>query len=128
MKSLRDFIIEQRVGAVQRKIRFDISIESTQHSIDRLNRKDAKGRAAYEPITFKEVQSVISKATEEMINELVANEMDVNEDRFVLQRKSDGLTIVGILETVGDELVFVVITLYRGGEFKVGPTQKIIKV
>ncbi len=93
-----------------------------------MNRKDKEGNAAYEPIDFKEVNSVISKATEEMIEELVKDEMDVNKDRFILQRESDGLTVVGIMNTKGDELKFTVITLYRGEEFRVGRDQKIIKV
>jgi hypothetical protein len=121
-------ISEKAEGHVTRKIRFDIDIESTEHAIERLNRKDASGKAAYEPIEFKEVNSVISKATEPMIKELVADEMDVDKDRFILQRKSDGLTVVGVMNNVKDNLKFVVITLYRGGDFRTGRDQKIIEV
>ena len=121
-------VYEEKVGHVQKKIKFDLDIESTNHSIERLNRKDATGNAAYEPISFKEVNSVISKATEEIIDDLVKDEMDINTDRFVLQRKEDGLTVVGVMQRKGDDLSFVVITLYRGEEFRVGRNQKIIKV
>tara|TARA_R110000796_G_scaffold34373_3_gene88835 strand:- start:1089 stop:1607 length:519 start_codon:yes stop_codon:yes gene_type:complete len=119
---------EKTEGHISRKIKFDIDIESTQHAIDRLNRKGADGKAAYEPITFKEVNAVISKATEEIIVQLVKDEMDVNKDSFILQRKSDGLTVVGKMNTNKGDLKFVVITLYRGAEFRIGANQTVIKV
>lgn len=128
MKSYHDILNEAKEGHVSRKIKFDIDIESTQHAIERLNRKDKEGKAAYEPIEFKEVNSVISKATEDIIDDLVKDEMDVNKDRFILQRQSDGLTVVGVMKSKGDSLQFVVITLYRGEEFRTGRNQKIIKV
>jgi hypothetical protein len=128
MKALNHFLNEKSEGRIIRKIKFDIDIESTSHAIERLNRKDKSGNAAYEPIDFKEVNSVIGKATPEMIDELVKDEMDVDKDRFVLQRESDGLTVVGIMNNVNDELKFVVITLFRGGDFRVGRDQTIIKV
>ena len=121
-------VTEGTEGRVIRKIQFDIDIESTAHAIDRLNRKDADGNAAYEPIDFKEVNAVISKATEDIIDELVNDRMDVNKDRFVLQRDSDGLTVVGVMNSVKDKLKFVVITLFRGDEFRTGKDQKIIIV
>lgn len=128
MKSYHDILNEKTEGHISRKIKFDIDIKSTTHAIDRLNRKDKQGKAAYEPVTFKEVNSVISKATTDMIKDLVNNDMDVNDDRFVLQRESDGLTVVGVIEKINNDLSFVVITLYRGSEFRVGRDQKIIKV
>ena len=128
MKSYREILNEKTEGHISRKIKFDIDIKSTTHAIDRLNRKDKQGKAAYEPVTFKEVNSVISKATTDMIKDLVNNDMDVNDDRFVLQRESDGLTVVGVIEKINNDLSFVVITLYRGAEFRVGRNQKIIKV
>tara|TARA_B110000444_G_C18789585_1_gene571774 strand:- start:988 stop:1374 length:387 start_codon:yes stop_codon:yes gene_type:complete len=128
MKSYREILNEKTEGHISRKIKFDIDIKSTTHAIDRLNRKDKQGKAAYEPVTFKEVNSVISKATTDMIKDLVNNDMDVNDDRFVLQRESDGLTVVGVIEKINNDLSFVVITLYRGSEFRVGRDQKIIKV
>jgi len=121
-------ISEKSEGRIIKKIKFDIDIRSTDHAIDRLNRKDKEGKSAYEPIDFKEVNSVISRATEEMISELVKDEMDINKDRFILQRKTDGLTVVGIMEYRKDLLYFVVITLFRGEDFRTGPNQKIIKV
>jgi hypothetical protein len=128
MKSYKEILNEKTEGHISRKIKFDIDIKSTTHAIDRLNRKDKQGKAAYEPVTFKEVNSVISKATTDMIKDLVNNDMDVNDDRFVLQRESDGLTVVGVIEKINNDLSFVVITLYRGSEFRVGRDQKIIKV
>tara|TARA_R110000772_G_scaffold168031_4_gene279784 strand:- start:254 stop:640 length:387 start_codon:yes stop_codon:yes gene_type:complete len=128
MKSYKEILNEKTEGHISRKIKFDIDIKSTTHAIDRLNRKDKQGKAAYEPITFKEVNSVISKATTDMIKDLVNNDMDVNDDKFVLQRESDGLTVVGVIEKINNDLSFVVITLYRGSEFRVGRDQKIIKV
>ena len=126
---IKESMNEKAEGHVSRKIKFDIDIESTNHAIERLNRKDKKGNAAYEPIEFKEVNSVISKATEDIIDDLVMDEMDVNKDRFILQRESDGLTVVGVMQTGRDgSLKFVVITLYRGEEFRTGRDQKIIKV
>jgi len=127
MKSYQDILNEKSEGKIVRKIKFDIDILSTTHAIERLNRKDKDGNAAYEPINFKEVNGVISKATEEIIDELVKDEMDIEKDRFILQRESDGLTVVGVMNVVKDELKFVVITLYRG-DFRVGANQKIIKI
>ena len=128
MKSYKEILNEKSEGHVSRKIKFDIDIESTTHAIERLNRKDKQGNSAYEPVTFKEVNSVISKATVDMINDLVYDTMDIGDDRFVLQRESDGLTVLGLMEKNGNDLSFVVITLYRGAEFRVGRNQKIIKV
>jgi len=128
MKNLNYFLNEGSQGRVIRKIKFDIDVQSSDHAIKRLNRKDEEGNAAYEPIDFKEVNSVIGKATPEIIDELVKDEMDIDKDRFVLQRESDGLTVVGVMNNVKDELKFVVITLYRGDEFRIGRDQKIIKV
>ena len=129
MKNLKYFLNEKQiVGHVQKKIKIDLDIISTNHAIERLNRKDTEGNAAYEPIEFKEVNGVISKATEEIIDDLVTDKMDVNKDRFVLQRKSDGLTVVGVMNSKGETLQFTVITLFRGDEFRTGKGQKIIKV
>tara|TARA_R110000737_G_scaffold208730_1_gene226649 strand:+ start:438 stop:824 length:387 start_codon:yes stop_codon:yes gene_type:complete len=128
MKDYNEFLNEKTEGHISRKIKFDIDIESTTHAIERLNRKGKDGKDAYEPITFKEVNAVISKATEEIITQLVKDEMDVNKDSFVLQRKSDGLTVVGKMNTIKDDFKFVVITLYRGAEFRIGKDQKIIEV
>ena len=128
MKDLNHFLNEKKEGHISRKLIFDIDIESTGHAIERLNRKTSDGKDAYEPVDFKEVNSVIGKATPQIIDDLVKDVMDLDKDRFVLQRKSDGLTVVGVMNNVNDELRFVVITLYRGGEFRVGKTQKIIKV
>jgi len=119
---------EKAEGHISRKIKFDIDIESTSHAIKRLNRKDEQGNSSYEPVTFKEVNSIISKATEILIRDLVNDTTDINKDRVILQREGDGLTVVGIMEKKGNELSFVVITLYRGAEFRVGRNQKIIKV
>lgn len=119
---------EKAEGHVSRKIKFDIDIESTTHAIERLTRKDKTGNSVYEPVTFKEVNAVISKATVAIINDLVDDNMDVNKDRFILRRESDGLTIVGVMEKNKNTLSFVVITLYRGADFRVGYSQKIIKV
>ena len=128
MKSYKEILNEKSEGHISRKIKFDIDIESTTHAIERLNRKDKQGNSAYEPVTFKEVNSVISKATVDMIKDLVDDTMDIGDDRFVLQIESDGLTVVGVMEKKGEDLSFVVITLYRGAEFRVGRNQKIIKV
>lgn len=128
MKKLDYFLNEKSEGRIIRKIKFDIDIESSNHAIERLNRKDEKGKAAYEPINFKEVNSVIGKATPTIIDKLVKDDYDVDKDRFVLQRKDDGLTVVGIMNKVNDELKFVVITLFRGADFRVGKDQEIIKV
>lgn len=128
MRGLEEFLNEKLEGRIQKKIRFDIDIVSTEHAIERLNRKDESGKAAYEPVSFKEVNSVVSKATETIIDDLVKDEMDIEKDRFVLQRKSDGLTVVGVMNKVKDELTFVVITLFRGADFRVGRDQKIIEV
>jgi hypothetical protein len=128
MRSYTEFLNEENIGQVQKKIKFVIDLVSTKHSIDRLNRKDKDGKQAYAPIEFKEVNSVINKATEEIINDLVRDEMDVEKDRFVLQRKEDGLTVVGVMNKNKEDLKFVVITLYRGNEFRTGKDQKIIIV
>ncbi len=128
-KHFNSEIYEKKEGHVSRKLKFDIDIESTNHAIDRLNRKDKDGKAAYDPIVFKEVNSVINKATPEIIDELVRDEKDINKDRFILQRISDGLTVVGSMNIGKDDsLNFVVITLYRGDEFRVGRNQSIIKI
>jgi len=128
MRKLETFLNENKEGQVSRKLQFTIDIVSTTHAIERLNRTDAEGKAAYEPIDFKEVNSIISKATPEIIDDLVKNKMDVNKDRFVLQRKEDGLTVVGVMNSIKDELKFVVITLFRGEDFRTGRDQKIITV
>jgi len=128
MKSYKQIMNEKAEGHISRKIKFDIDIESTSHAIKRLNRKDEQGNSSYEPVTFKEVNSIISKATEILIRDLVNDTTDINKDRVILQREGDGLTVVGIMEKKGNELSFVVITLYRGAEFRVGRNQKIIKV
>ena len=128
MKSYKQIMNEKSEGHISRKIKFDIDIESTSHAIKRLNRKDEQGNSSYEPVTFKEVNSIISKATEILIRDLVNDTIDINKDRVVLQKESDGLTVVGIMEKNGNDLSFVVITLYRGAEFRVGRNQKIIKV
>ena len=128
MNNLDYYLNEKKEGHITRKIQFDIDVESTGHAIERLNRKDAEGKAAYEPIEFKEVNSVIGKATPEIIDQLVKNEINVNKDRIIIQRKDDGLTVVGAMNKKKDELVFVVITLYRGDEFRLGKGQKPIYV
>lgn len=128
MKNLQYFLNEKTEGHIVRKIQFDIDILSTTHAIERLNRKDERGNAKYTPIDFKEVNSVISKATDVIIDKLVKDEYDINKDRFVLQRKDDGLTVVGVMNNVKGQLKFVVITLYRGKEFRTGYNQDIIEV
>jgi hypothetical protein len=128
MKHLCEIINEAKQGQVVKKIQFNIDIDASTHSIERLNRKDAEGNAKYEPISFKEINAMISKATPEIVYDLVNDRMDINKDRFVLQRKSDGLTAVGVMTNVKKELVFTVITVYRGAEFRVGREQKIIYV
>ena len=124
MRKLEHFLNEKIEGRVSKKMRFEIDINSTKHAIERLNRKDKDGNAAYEPIEFKEVNSVINKATPEIIDKLVKDKMDINKDRFILQRENDGLTVVGIMGENRDELVFTVITLFRGDSFRVSREQK----
>lgn len=128
MKNLQYFLNEKTEGTVVRNIEFSIDIISTKHAIERLNRKDERGNAKYTPIDFKEVNSVINNATDIIIDKLVKDEYDINKDRFVLQRKSDGLTVVGVMNNIKEQLKFVVITLYRGKEFRTGYDQDIIEV
>ena len=128
MNKLEHFLNETQQGHISRKIKFDIDVVSTQHAVERLNRKKEDGTNAYEPVEFKEVNSIINKATPDIIDDLVKDTMDINKDRFVLQRESDGLTVVGVMNNTKDKLSFVVITLFRGSHFKVGRDQKIIKV
>lgn len=130
MKSLNEHIIvlnERKQGTVKQYMTFEIDIEATKHAIDRQNRKDEEGNDAYEPVTADEVNDVIENATEEIIEDLVKNKINVDVDRLVLQREDDGLTVVGIMNNRNGKLVFVVITLYRGEEFRVARGQKIYK-
>lgn len=130
MKSLnehKESILEKKQGTVKQYMTFEVDIEATRHAIERQNRKDDDGNDAYEPIDEKEVNDVIENATEEIIEDLVKNKINVDVDRLVLQREDDGLTVVGIMNNRNGKLVFVVITLYRGEEFRVARGQKIYK-
>lgn len=125
MKSLFDVLNERKQGTVKTDIRFEIDIEATNHAIERQGRKTEDGEDAYEPITFDEVIDAIENSTEEIINDLVINKINVDVDRLVLQREDDGLTVVGVMNSNKGNLTFVVITLYRGDDFRVARGQKI---
>jgi hypothetical protein len=128
MKFLYEYLNERKQGTISKFMEFDIDIEATKHSIDRQNRKDDRGNEVYEPISFDEVNSAIEDATEDILDDLVKNKIDVDKDKIIIQREDDGLTVVGVMNNRNDKLVFVVITLYRGEEFRVGRSQKIYYV
>lgn len=128
MNNLGHFLNERRQGTVTKFLTFDVDIEATKHAIERQNRKTDSGEDAYEPIHETEVNATIEDATEEIIDDLVKNKIDVDKDRIVIQREDDGLTVVGIMNNRNNKLIFVVITLYRGEEFRTARGQKIYYV
>ena len=120
MKSLNEF----RVGTVHKSITIDVDIEATRHALERQSRH---GRLNL--IELDEVGYIVDKAIPELIKMLIRDEVDISKDRVILQDDYTETTVVGILEPKGrEEFKFVVITLYRGKDFKTARGQRIIKV
>lgn len=122
MKSLNEF----KVGSLQKNIKVNVDIEATKHALERQTRHGDDNIIEMDEVTY-----IIDKAMPQIIDSLIHDDIDVDkDDRVVLQDKYTETTVAGVVNTKrnSDDLVFVVITVYRGNEFRTSKNQKIIKV
>jgi hypothetical protein len=126
MKNLNHFLNEKTVGNIKKTITISLDIDATKHALERQTRH---GSDKYNIIEMDEVTDIVDSATPRLINDLIQNNINVEEDSIILQDKYTETTVVGILKKKSNtEIKFLIITLYRGKDFRIGRDQKVIEV
>lgn len=117
MLSLSQYLNEaEKVGKIKKNITLDFEIAKTAHAQERQDRHAAEGG---ETISDDEMLETVRKASERIIEDTLANKIDVG-DRFIVREKNTGLNLVCSMRNGEhrDSFIITVITCMRVEGFR----------
>jgi len=102
-----------KIGSINKDIKVHVEIEHGLHSIERQRRHDNVDKF----ISDKEIKELIDKSTEQIIDSLISDKINIGE-RILITDKESHLNVVGSLNMRRDDLVFKVITVMKEKDFR----------
>ena len=106
-----DFKSVNKIGHIEKTINVELDLTHTDHSMGR------QGRGS-DYITNDEIKNVVSLATEQIIDAMIANTLN-NGDSVLITQKESKINVVGALSVnkSTDVINFKVITVMRVDDF-----------
>lgn len=118
LKRLEDFLKEsaEKIGKISKKITLDFTVSKTFHATVQQDRHLESGG---DKITDDEILETVRKASERIIEDTLANHIDVG-DRFIVREANTDLNIVCSMSRGDsrDSFLITVITVMRTEDFR----------